>query len=1136
MGTVWAGRHRVQGIDVAVKLLSAEVGDPVFHQLFRNEVEAVARLNHHRIAVVLDHGEVAPEAVEASGGRFALGTPFMVMELAPLGHLSLAKLGEWPEVRDLLLAILDGLAHAHARGVVHRDLKPANILLTERGPVLTDFGLAHALAWRGVAEDRSSAPTAELASAGTPNYMAPEQIQGMWREWGPWTDLYALGCLAWALTCGRPPFRGKDRLATLQGHLYSPVPDFKPRMAVPAQFADWVGRLLVKDPATRVQRAADAAWTLRQLGEPAAPFDAPPGDASIFEAETVIQASGPESRHPVASAAVPSSQAQSVVCVPLPAAPPASSSARSQHLLGAGLGLYGLRQIPLVDREVERGTLWSALHRAADEKAPGAVILRGNAGQGKSRLATWLCEEAHETGAATILEAVHSAAGGPRDGLGPMLARHLRCGGLDRVDVLQRLEGQRRRQKWQAPSDEAIALTELVIGSGEGEQFIRFDSPTERFVLLHRFFGRLAAERPLVLLLDDIQWSANTLAFVRYVLDRRHSADLPLLFVLTAQEESLADRPLESAALGGLRALEGVSELVVGPLAPEDRPTLVRELLGLDAQIAADVEALTDGNPLFAIQLVGGWIQQGVLKLGDTGFRLRSDASVPLPDGLQAVWSSRVAEILAGRPLPDRDALELAAILGQVVDAAEWSAACAVAGIVVSANLLDEMASSGLARREIAGTGFSFVHGLLRNSLLIQSEEGGRDTAHHLAAAQALESLGGSGGRRGRHLYTAGAFSEACDPLLAGAEAHHQAMELDLSSELLDLFEKCLDALGASANDPRRMIVLESKIGDMFIRGRFVEATELAERFESLARRAAIPSRLCVALRTRAKAARLAGDSAMTESLLTEAVEIAKETGDIYDLTRCYCELGHGLVRTGELPRARDYFERAYAFAAGGDTDSQTAQALQGLAVVARQAGDHDGARRMLTEALALTKDLGRRKSLADLQNDLGEIARLEGDLSGAESRYRSALAGYESIGSGDATLSLINLGLVLVTRGQAAEAEPLFAAAHAQFELQGRRALVAVCELGLATCAAQRQDRSALKNHWAAAREGLHLTKLVDVDVAILARQTADAVLVAGWPGIAREALELAASQWKRLGRDADATSCLKRVQDLVG
>src|SRR5205085_6556987 len=95
----------------------------------------------------------------------------------------------------------------------------------------------------------------------------------------------------------------------------------------------------------------------------------------------------------------------------------------SMRLVGAGLGLYGLRSIRLVDREPERDALWSQMKRCADKSRAHVAVLEGPGGCGKSRLAQWLCERAHEVGAAITLKAVHAPNPGASEGLVPMIDR-----------------------------------------------------------------------------------------------------------------------------------------------------------------------------------------------------------------------------------------------------------------------------------------------------------------------------------------------------------------------------------------------------------------------------------------------------------------------------------------------------------------------------------------------------------------------------------------------------------------------------------------------------------------------------------------------------------------------------------------
>ncbi|RME02605.1 MAG: serine/threonine protein kinase, partial [Deltaproteobacteria bacterium] len=295
MAKVWRGRHRTTGRVVAVKVLSERYAHDAKHRAaLRREIEVVSRLHHPRIVHLFDHGEVPPETARESEGRIVTGSPYIVM--AFVGGGTLQRVIEtplpWLPLRTFLLELLGALAHAHARGIIHRDLKPVNILLCGRdlseGWKLTDFGLAHATEHD---ERLDQGITTEYA-AGTPYYMAPEQWEGQVRDYGPWTDLYAIGCIAYELICGHPPFLGGMR-QVMRSHLSRiPLPP-PPRTPLPASLQKWVMRLLAKAPGHRFPWAADAAWALAQIpvtpagggGEPIAGGD-PEGAGKM--AETLV--------------------------------------------------------------------------------------------------------------------------------------------------------------------------------------------------------------------------------------------------------------------------------------------------------------------------------------------------------------------------------------------------------------------------------------------------------------------------------------------------------------------------------------------------------------------------------------------------------------------------------------------------------------------------------------------------------------------------------------------------------------------------------------------------------------------------------------------------------------------------------
>ncbi len=251
MGEVWRGTDTTLGRQVAIKLLKDEYADNAsFRARFETEAQHAASLHHANIAAVYDFGE-AP-AADGSGVQ----RPFLVMELVdgePLAALLRPGAPMDPDaVRGLLAQAADGLAAAHAAGIVHRDVKPANLLVTpDRQVKITDFGIARA------AEGIGLTRTGEVM--GTPQYLSPEQAQGQTAT--PASDVYSLGVVAFECLAGRRPFVADTAVATALAHLREPVPELPG--SVPADLAAVVRRALSKLPQDRFADGAALAAALR---------------------------------------------------------------------------------------------------------------------------------------------------------------------------------------------------------------------------------------------------------------------------------------------------------------------------------------------------------------------------------------------------------------------------------------------------------------------------------------------------------------------------------------------------------------------------------------------------------------------------------------------------------------------------------------------------------------------------------------------------------------------------------------------------------------------------------------------------------------------------------------------------------
>jgi eukaryotic-like serine/threonine-protein kinase len=253
MSSVYRARDRILGREVAIKVLHPQYAtDSEYVERFRREAQAVAKLAHSNVAVVIDRGE--------DDGR-----PYIVFEYVEGGNLKTLIEREAPlpleRVIELGIQIARGLEHAHRGSLVHRDVKPQNVLLDRTGQVkLIDFGIA-----RSSAEVRPGL-TLTGTVLGSSDYIAPEQAQG--RSVEERTDVYSLAIVLYELLTGELPFPGENFVAVAMRHINETPPSVVARRPdVPPRLAALMERSLAKDPERRPLMAAVVQELERCLNE-----------------------------------------------------------------------------------------------------------------------------------------------------------------------------------------------------------------------------------------------------------------------------------------------------------------------------------------------------------------------------------------------------------------------------------------------------------------------------------------------------------------------------------------------------------------------------------------------------------------------------------------------------------------------------------------------------------------------------------------------------------------------------------------------------------------------------------------------------------------------------------------------------
>ncbi|MFT4627784.1 MAG: tetratricopeptide (TPR) repeat protein [Myxococcota bacterium] len=767
-------------------------------------------------------------------------------------------------------------------------------------------------------------------------------------------------------------------------------------MAVPEGLEAWLGRLLEKSPSDRHRRAADPAADLIALGSATRPptaLAAPPEDtAATF---TFTRRTADTTLAPVLVARQPPTEGPSAPVHerrPVPATWRGPRRAPSRALHGAGLGLYGLRPIPLAGRSAER----DALRAVGASGPPHLIVLRGASGTGKSRLARWFCERAHELGAADVFEAWHDPRSRGLDALRQMVARALRATNLHGF----RLTGHLDRTVDPALTPRLVPLVtgeSLAAGKAHG--------------LILSVLAQRARARPVVVWLDDLQWGAQALALTRAVLDR---PDLPVLVVATVQKEALALAPEQAQALDAVLAYNRATALSIPPLDDAAHAELVRELLGLDTQLANAVLVRTRGNPLFAVQLVGDWVARDLLVLGPDGFRLRDGESPDLPDDLHTLWGRRIDALVADAP-ESRGHLERAAALGLEVDTDLWSAATGAAPDQLH-GLVTRLFGLRLAEERPAG--FIFVHGMLRESIARGARDRGTWAGHHDACAAVLADRAKAGApglqaRIGGHLLTAGRPAEAVGHLLLGMPELQGAMRDSLA--LADTCERAMDHAGLAATAPERANLTWQRARLLRIRGRFDEVLAIADGMPDHRQ---VPGWASWSVRVQLDASLAQADRGQVAEAAKRVASFQHDAEAESTLSEAKWHFIRGVCarRLSEPDPESCFMHSAELYRHDGRPEG-VADCLYNLTVLARRAGDIDGALAHSDEALALLPEgrrydfpraivqFGRAQALAAAEH-WGEAVR-----SLAASLALQRQLGVGSLGSMFATLAATCLG-----------------------------------------------------------------------------------------------------------------------------
>lgn len=745
MGEVYRATDTKLHRQVALKVLPVQVAaDPERRDRFTMEARAVAALNHPHIVTIY--------SVEESDGVHFLTMEFvegrtLAAEFAAGGHQSAEQF------LAAAVPLAEAVAAAHAAGITHRDLKPQNVMVGRDGRLkVLDFGLAkfgRATAAGDALSDLSTmVRTRHGVVVGTVPYMSPEQLEG--RAVDARSDIFSLGVMFYEMATGRRPFAGDSDVALAVAILRDqPAPVATLAPFLPLALHEVIQRCLTKNPEGRYQDGAALHRALRDI-------------------EVHARTAGV---NPIVD-----------VSRPRPDAP------------------------PLVGRHTEHDKLATHL-RDAVSGAGALVLLGGEPGVGKTRLAEEVLEDARDHGMLVMTGRCYEAGTSPFSPFIEMFEQMLRevpapalrsALGPDAADIA-RLVPKMRRVWADLPEPSQL--------EPEQQRRVLFSAVLD-------FFRRLSGAQPAALLLDDLHWADEaTVALLQHLAP--HLSALPVLCLGTYRDVDVdVGTPFEKAMAMLVRQKHAfrvpvrclpqsaVAELLTAIGGSEPPPALVETVFHQ-----------TEGNPFFVGEVFKHLSEEGRLFDGNGKWQIEPAVDTPdVPEGVRIVIGRRLIRLREST----QALLTTAAVVGRQFELRLVEALSTFDGDAFL-EAIEEAEASKLIASDRGGRQprYTFTHELIRSTLLTALSLPRRQRLH-ARVADAMEAIKGSSltghaAAIAHHLYEAGPVADETRTIRFLILAADHAMEAGAVEGGLAHLERALSLV--RDDDPETRATLLWKFG-----------------------------------------------------------------------------------------------------------------------------------------------------------------------------------------------------------------------------------------------------------------------------------------------------------------------------------
>ena len=854
------------------------------------------------------------------------GKQFFVLEF--VDGMSLRELmGTYPEgkcdIKTVLrigIDVCSALQYAHSQGVFHRDIKPENILVTQEGNVkLMDFGLAKMLGQPSI--------TQEGVIVGTVAYVAPEIALGKGAD--ERSDLYSLGAVLYEAVTGRPPFIGEDSVKIIFSHIHDyPISPNKLNSKVPQALAECIMKLLEKEPTKRYQNAADLLNVLREIAE-----------GFLMEVY------------------VPSHKTSVVV-------PPQRPST--------------MRETQLIDRDEEMNFLREAVDRAVRREG-GLVFLCGEAGIGKTRLT-------RELGAYARLRGMQVLYG--------------RCPALFRMDgvppyvlwnevIKDYLQVCTPEQLYKVigfyPSEVCKLVPEIRQKLGTIPQSLPISPEQERdrlFEAVSQFMINLAKETPLLIILDDLQWTDQSSLLLLHYLARGVYSE-PLLLLGAYRDTDIDERHPLSPVLAELNRERLLQSAQLKRMSFNDVEEMIKQILEQDdvpREFCELVYEKTRGNPFFVEEVIKSLKEEEVIFREENCWKFKEVSKIEFPKTVKSVIKARISRL-------DEDCQNILTLASFVGNDFSFEAICRVTNIEEDKllGLMEKLLKTGLVKeRVVRGEDVYCFADVIVRDVVHEEVSHLRHRKLHSSVGNALEKVYAKKidehlGELAYHFLEGGDKEKALDYFIKAGE---KAQTVYAHNEAFSYFQHALELLEEKGASPEQKVRIVEKLGDLnFWIGRSDVAMEYYGKALTLWNQ----------LEDKKNIARLhvgmadllwqgPGDKIKASEHHHIALEILEKEPESVELASLYEDISHMLWRTGKSSEALTWNQKALELAEKLNAADVLARCYNNLGVLSKKSGALDKATEYYKRGLKIALENKLAECSLTLYNNLCEIYLATGE------------------------------------------------------------------------------------------------------------------------------------------------------------